>query len=180
MRKTKYRAVQPFVPLLSWFTARYITRQRRRLWPQAHAMAPDFVQRLQGFFPEEVLRGTRAIRTVVPSPFFYPLVRGLGLGEFPEMSAIGAITFVDLVAYPEPVSIRTMFHELVHVMQYRVLGVRTFAQQYVQGFVNRGGYEGIPLEQQAYRLDARFSRHPGRLFSVEEEVRQFCAADQSR
>jgi hypothetical protein len=69
------------------------------------------------------------------------------------MSAIGAITLVDVIAYPEKMNRRILFHELVHAVQYRVLGLRQFARLYVTGFLNGGGYEGIPLERQAYELE---------------------------
>ena len=41
---------------------------------------------------------------------------------------------------------------------------------YVQGFLNGGGYEAIPLEVNAYTLEDRFRREPHRAFSVEQEV----------
>ena len=164
-------AVRPLLPALSLFTARYISRQRQRLLPLAQAIPSEFVRRLSGFFPDGVLQEARVIETEVPSPFFYPLVRRLGIGEFPEMSAIGAITFVDLIAYPERLNIHTLFHELVHVMQYRTLGLRAFSRHYVRGFVKGGGYEGIPLERQAYELEGQFSRNPRNYFSVEADVK---------
>jgi len=86
------------------------------------------------------------------------------------MSSIGAITLMDVVAYPEHLDLGTLFHELVHVVQYRVLGLKRFSELYVKGFLLRGGYARIPLEQQAYALGARFDESPGIEFSVEEEV----------
>ena len=163
--------VRPLLPVLSLLTAQYIASQRRRLLPLAQPISPEFIQRLSGFFPDIVLREIRVVEADVPSPFFYPLVRRLGIGEFPEMSAIGAITFVDLIAYPERLSIHTLFHELVHVMQYRALGLRKFSRHYVRGFVSGGAYEGIPLERQAYELEDRFRRNPRNCFSVEDDVR---------
>ena len=163
--------VRPLLPVISFLTARYIARQRRRLLPLGQPIAPEIIRRLSGFFPESVLQETRVVETQVPSPSFYPLVRRLGIGEFPEMAAIGAITFVDLIAYPERLGIQTLFHEFVHVMQYRALGLRTFSRHYVHGFVSGGGYEGIPLERQAYELEERFSRNPRSRFSVEDDVR---------
>jgi len=59
---------------------------------------------------------------------------------------------------------------LVHVEQYRQLGVPRFAGLYVRGFLNGGGYDGIPLEMNAYELGGRFEADPARKFSVEEEV----------
>ncbi len=106
----------------------------------------------------------------MPDPILYPLVRLFGIKGMLEMSSIGAITLVDVVAYPDELDPGTLFHELVHVVQYRVLGLKQFARLYVRGFLERGGYEGIPLERQAYQLGARFDREPKGLFSVEEEV----------
>jgi hypothetical protein len=51
-----------------------------------------------------------------------------------------------------------------------VLGLRRFAELYVRGFLNGGGYEGIPLEGQAYELEERFSGNPKTKFSVEDDV----------
>jgi hypothetical protein len=106
----------------------------------------------------------------MPNPKFYSLVRSLGIGGLLEMSSIGAITLVDVIAYPERMSRSTLFHELVHAVQYRVLGLRRFAKLYVRGFLDGGGYQGIPLELQAYALEERFRRNPKRAFSVEEDV----------
>jgi hypothetical protein len=68
------------------------------------------------------------------------------------------------------------FHELVHVEQYRQLGVRRFAELYVRGFLDGGGYEGIPVEINAYELGGRFEANPARKFSVQEEVANWVKA----
>jgi len=64
---------------------------------------------------------------------------------------------VDTVVSHEPFNDRLLFHELVHVVQYEKLGLEGFAAKYVRGFLNGGSYEGIPLEMNAYELDARFA-----------------------
>ena len=63
-----------------------------------------------------------------------------------------------------------LFHELVHVEQYRQLGMVRFAELYVRGFLTGGSYEAIPLEVNAYTLERRFKSHPRRVFSVQAEV----------
>jgi hypothetical protein len=50
------------------------------------------------------------------------------------------------------------------------LGLSGFAAQYVKGFLNGGSYEAIPLEMNAYELDARFAAETAKCFSVEDEV----------
>jgi hypothetical protein len=59
----------------------------------------------------------------------------------------------------------------VHVVQYRHLGVSSFADLYVRGFLNGGSYEEIPLEKQAYELEARFANN-GEAFSVDDDVQR--------
>src|SRR5215471_4805768 len=156
---------RPLLPAFSLLTERYITHHRSRLYPRGQPIPAATAARLAGFFSPDILRETRVVEAVVPAPFFYPMVRLLGWGKFPEMSAIGAITFLDLIAYTEPPDLRTLFHELVHVVQYRVLGLRGFARRYVHGFVSGASYERIPLELEAYGLDARFTRNRNHRFS---------------
>jgi hypothetical protein len=82
---------------------------------------------------------------------------------------MGAITFDDVVVFHDPLTPQLVFHELVHVTQYRLLGIEEFARLYVRGYLH-GGYEGTPLEMNAYQLDGRFIMGgPG--FDVEAEVR---------
>lgn len=79
---------------------------------------------------------------------------------------MAAITFVDTIVSHGPMSIQTLFHELVHVVQYEKLGLHEFAGKYVYGFLRGGSYEGIPLERNAYELDERFAFAPHAEFSV--------------
>jgi hypothetical protein len=44
-----------------------------------------------------------------------------------------------------------------------------FAARHVTGFLNGGSYEAIPLETNAYELDARFAAASERYFSVTDE-----------
>lgn len=162
--------IKPALPLITWLTARYIAHHRARLAPGSEPIKSDLQTQLREFFPSAILEDARTVRAALPDPMFYPLVRILGIRGLLEMSSIGAITLIDVIAYPDELDRSTLFHELVHVVQYRVLGLRRFAELYVKGFLGGGGYEGIPLERQAYDLEERFSRNPKNLFSVEQDV----------
>ncbi len=164
------RLVRPLVPLISWMTARYIGYHRKRLLGDSCAISEHVQAHLRGYFPDAVLAHTRIIQAVMPEPFVYPVAKILGVKGLLEMPSIGAITLIDVVAYPEQLGISTLFHELVHVVQYRILGLKRFAELYVKGFLNGGGYYEIPLERQAYELAARFDLEAGEVFSVEEDV----------
>ena len=166
------------VAQVSELVAGYISAQREKYAPRAVALSAQERAPLEPFFAREVidsvrvhvLRGER-----VQNPEFYPMLRGLGFKNLPDQSAMGAITFSDVVVSHEPFSVGLLFHELVHVEQYRQLGIPRFSELYVRGFLNGGGYEAIPLEVNAYSLEDRFRRDPRRGFSVQTEVANWLA-----
>ena len=65
------------------------------------------------------------------------------------------------------------FHELVHVVQYAQMDMKEFAARFVNGFIQGGSYEEVPLEKMAHALESRFSQNGTQVFSVEDEVRQW-------
>jgi hypothetical protein len=91
----------------------------------------------------------------------------------PDFRGMAAITFVDTVVSHVSFTDRLLFHELVHVVQHQKLGLEGFAVKYVNGFLSGGSNEAIPLEMNAYELDARFAADPAKPFSVETEVRRW-------
>ncbi len=106
---------------------------------------------------------------------FYPMLAALGFSNLPNQSLMNAITFNDTIVAHGSITQGTLFHELVHVEQYARFGVAKFSDLYVRGFLSGGGYAGIPLEQQAYALQARFEVNPAATFSVAAEVATFGA-----
>jgi hypothetical protein len=104
----------------------------------------------------------------IPDPPFYPLLRWLRL-DIPEPSLVEAITFDHVIAARESMRLPLLFHEMVHVVQYRLLGVKAFARLYVKGFFAAGGYHAIPLERCALEMEQRYltAKEP---FDVEGEI----------
>jgi hypothetical protein len=156
--------------------AQYITAQRERYAPRA--IPPSAQQRtaVGEFFSPQLLKESRLLvlqAERVANPDFYPMLKTLGFSNLPDQSRMGAITFFDVVVSHEAFSNGLLFHELVHVEQYRQLGIPRFSELYVRGFLNGGSYQAIPLEVNAYTLGGRFESDPQRVLSVENEVRQW-------
>ena len=64
--------------------------------------------------------------------------------------------------------LNTIFHELVHVVQYQILGVEGFLQRYYEKLLS-SRYENVPLEKIAYYLEERFTKSKRwQYFSVED------------
>ncbi len=163
----------------AWLTAsvaEYIRGQREKYYSRAVSLT--FSELWSRFFSAADLDRVRAVQagalsqTAVeraPNPPFYAELEKLGFTGLPNFATMPAITFDDVVVFHDPLTPQLIFHELVHVVQYRLLGVDEFARLYVRGYLH-SGYEGTPLEICAYELDGRFIM--GSVgFDVEAEVR---------
>src|SRR5216683_2595661 len=158
---------------VSGLVAQYIATQRKMYAFRALQSSVQQRAAMDGFFSPQLLDGTRLLVLQgerVANPDFYPMLRSLGFNNLPDQSAMAAITFCDVVVSHESFSDGLLFHELVHVEQYRQLGIPRFSELYVRGFLTEGGYEGIPLERNAYLLGGRYQKDPTRHFSVADEV----------
>jgi hypothetical protein len=158
---------------VSRLVADYISAQRLKYAPRASRLTAYQRTTIGAFFSSELLDNVRLLVLQgerVPNPNFYPMLRSFGFKNLPDQSGMAAITFSDVVVSHEPFSPGLLFHELVHVEQYRQFGITRFADLYVRGFLNGGSYEKIPLETNAYNLEGRLVRNPREVFEVMQEV----------
>ena len=158
--------------------AAYIGGQRQTYRGKAVALNQNQRVAMHPFFPASTLESARVVVLVgerVSNPHFYGelLKMGFEAGSLPNFADMGAITYVDTVVSNEPFTDRLLFHELVHVVQCEKLGLAEFAAKYVKGFLIGGSYPAIPLEMNAYELDARFAVAPTKPFSVADEVQKW-------
>ena len=151
--------------------AEFISAQRIIFQSKALPISPDDKAALLPFFPPNVLDEVRVVQGKVSDPPFYAQLRSMGIHNMPAFSDLAGVTFVDVVVHTQPLTRALLFHELVHVVQYRHLGAAGFAELYVRGFLTGGSYEEIPLEKQAYELEERFTQN-GEAFSVDEDVQR--------
>jgi hypothetical protein len=157
----------------------YITGSRKKYSERATPLSPVQQAAMQPFFAPEILNETRLLvlnGSRISDPPFYAMARVMGIRNLPSFSDVAAVTFVDVVVSHEEFSDDLLFHELVHVAQYAQLGSKEFSLRYVNGFIKSGSYEGIPLEEQARELEARFSANGKQPFSVADEVRSWIEA----
>jgi hypothetical protein len=157
--------------LLSLPVDRYITVHRNRLAGSARELSQVERSGLWGYFESSELDRVR-VMVADPLPIGEPplagVVRSLGF-DFPNIASTAAITFDWLILARAQLDSSLLFHEMVHVVQYRRLGVAAFARKYVEGFLRHRSYEDIPLERCAFELEYRYSMQT-RTFAVEDEV----------
>jgi hypothetical protein len=137
----------------------------------ARLVAPFGFPRLPRHFSKGLLTGTSVVITDhIPVP---PL-SAWGLREFAsfETQHMSGITYLDTYfLLPSAADEESLhFHELVHIIQWDVLGPKDFLLLYAAGLVEHG-YENSPLEMMASGHQRRFDFN-WPLYSVEAEVRK--------
>jgi hypothetical protein len=96
----------------------------------------------------------------------------MGLGRFAafEQGDFQGITYLGRYFIKRTVVIEEAlhFHELIHVIQWRLLGPEAFLTAYANG-LDEFGYENSPLEKMAYEAEAMFKRSSA-IFDAEKFV----------
>jgi hypothetical protein len=158
----------------------YVTSSRKKYAPQAVPLTDAQRSAMQPFFSLAILDSARLCvlhGARVSNPSMYPMAKMMGIRNLPDFAAMTAITFVDVIVSHQDFTDALLFHELVHVAQYVQMDLKEFAARFVNGFIQGGSYEEIPLEKMAHALEDRFSQDVTQVFSVDDEVRQWREAE---
>jgi hypothetical protein len=90
-----------------------------------------------------------------------PPLSAMGLSRFTafEQGNFNGVTYLDRYFIKQTVVTEEAihFHELIHVIQWRLLGPEDFLAAYANG-LDEFGYENSPLEKMAYDAEASFKR----------------------
>jgi hypothetical protein len=107
-----------------------------------------------------------------------PPLSSIGLHRFKEFERGGfdGITYLDTYFLKRRVADAESlhFHELIHVVQWRLLGAEFFLAMYAGG-LEKFGYRNSPLERMAYDAQKRFDRSTS-VFDAEKFVSDRLAA----
>lgn len=178
---TSYIHCMPSLPLtpgkiteLISNVAVFIEEQQRTHAPASRALSPAERTPLAVHFSGEVLDQVRLTRVKhLQNPPFYAELEQMGFQNLPQVRRMAAVTFIDVIVAQVDFTPWLLFHELVHVVQYRELGVQKFAELYVRGFLETGEYLSIPLERVAYHLEGLFRLRPDLKIEVEKQATSF-------
>jgi hypothetical protein len=143
---------QRFYPLLfDWLRATLAAHASA-----ARAVASCGFSRLPLYFTANTLASAKVV-LVDQLPF--PPLSSWGLTRFADLERgdFNGITFLDTFFLKRSQSKNETihFHELIHVIQWRILGPENFLRLYADG-LERCGYRDSPLEAMAYDAEAAF------------------------
>lgn len=146
---------------------------------KARPLSEEEKTQLGGYFENRILDLARVTRVDrIQNPKFYDSLAKSGVPIPLDFSTAIGLTLMDCIlirreiwSHP-PSFISTLFHEMVHVVQIDILGLKKHIELYADS-LRQGDYQyhSVVLERQAYDLSDRFDRgEPS--FSVREVVRQ--------
>ena len=162
-----------YLPLLITHGTDWVKQLRELHRLQSQTLSEGTRGILAPFFESRILDSARfRLINEIPNPQFYSLLppgtpipidfrlmAGLTVGDTVLLAQSRINTNESIVSL--------LFHELVHVVQYDLLGVDEFITQYVNGWAACGmQYDKIPMEQEAYSLQAKFADGASGEFSV--------------
>ena len=155
----------------------WVRSQQRLFHPLGRELTSDERGGLAGFYSESLLSRVRIHRLEPGTEPLWRRATSLGLMIPFDLQRMAAITLdaTIVLARGAPSNgllwSRLLFHELVHVVQYSLLGVDEFVRRYVTGWARNGfRYHRIPLERDAWELEHRFVANPVLGFPVQMEV----------
>jgi hypothetical protein len=151
----------------------YFRREREQHFPAAIPLTETQRTLVQSYFAAKLLDSVRVVTLkdarIAPPPFADD-VKALGFTGFPDFKHLASFTYLDVIVFHDQIAPRTLFHGLVHAAQVATLGFEHYIELYVRAFVKTGLWISIPLEEQAFKSEARFVLSPPEIFSVEDEI----------
>ncbi len=155
------------------YVAAYLREQRERYFPAALPLSNQHKARMWPYFSPQMLDRVRIVELHgkrVPAPSFYVQARALGFDKLPQVTHMDSLTFIDVLVFNQTLSERSLFHALVHAVQFQVLGLERYTELFVQSFVKTKTHFSVPLEAHAFSLESKFMRPSAENFSVEDRV----------
>jgi len=154
--------------------ADFLRAQRELFRPSSIPLERSQRQTMQPFFSASLLEQVRTVTVEgqpIPNPPFYAEARAMGIQDLPDMTHMASVTFEDVLVFHGAIPNRRLFHALVHVVQFDVLGLERYTELFVRGFLRTRAHVSVPLEAHAFLLESEFAGNPAQAFSVEERVR---------
>jgi hypothetical protein len=155
-----------FPKVMDWIH-RTLSAHASRVRPVASAT----FKRLPLYFSQAQLA---TAKYVIVDQIPLPPLSSMGLTRFREFErgAVDGITYLDryFLTRARAGDESLHFHEMIHIVQWRLLGAEFFVAMYASG-LEKFGYRESPLEKMAYEAERQFERSD-QVFDAEQFVAQ--------
>jgi hypothetical protein len=156
----------------------FMREQRAHYRPIGAPLAPQHVAIMQAFFSPTLLATVRTVQLTsrrLSDADIYGPDKARGYENLLEFTHMASVTFEDVMVFNEPITPRSLFHALVHAVQFEVLGLAGYTELFVRAFLVTRWRFNVPLEAHAFELESRFAAHRGEPFNVRDEIQLWIA-----
>jgi hypothetical protein len=153
--------------------ANYMKAQRAYYRPSGIPLTPQHVAIMQSFFSPTLLANVRTVQLVnrrLGEVDIYGSDKAPGYENLLEFTHMASVTFEDVVVFNEAITPRSLFHALVHAVQFEILGLTRYTELFVRAFLVTRWRFNVPLEAHAFELESKFAASRTQSFSVHDEV----------
>lgn len=166
MQKAYIQELDRLRPYLTEKFLGWIYEQRSLHLTNARHLLSEEKSQLDKYFEKRILDLVWVTNVQeISNPTFYDELTKLGLPIPLDFTNAVGLTLMDCILIRKelwlnpPLAISTLFHELVHVVQIDIVGLRKHVELYADGLIqNELKNDDILLERQAYSLSERFSK----------------------
>ena len=155
------------------YVSSYLRDQRERYLPSSEPLSEQHQAVMRPYFSATLLDQVKVVElhgARIPNPPFYAEAKALGFANLPELTHMNSLTFLDVLVFNEGATPRSLFHALVHAVQFQVLGLERYTELFVHSLVNTRFHFRVPIEAHAFFLESKFARPAAERFSVEDQV----------
>jgi hypothetical protein len=156
------------------YVSSYLREQRELYLPSAAPLSEQHQAVMRPYFSPTLLEQVKVVElhgARLPNPPFYAEAKALGFVSLPDITHMSSLTFLDVLVFNEELTPRSLFHALVHAVQFQILGLERYTELFVHSFVNTRFHFRVPLEAHVFFLESKFARPATESFSVEDQVR---------
>jgi len=111
--------------------AAYLRRERELYFRASELLSTAWRAAVQDYFSAALLD---IIKTIIlkgariPPPPFYAEAMASSSGNFPDFVHLASITYLDVIVFHDEITLRTLFHGLVHAAQMAFLGLDRYTE----------------------------------------------------
>jgi hypothetical protein len=126
----------------------YLRRERELYFRASGPLTPRWRTAIEAYFSKTLIDRVKAVilqGARIPPPF-YSEAMALSSGSFPDFVHLASITYMNTIVFHDEITLRTLFHRLVHAAQMDFLGLALYTEFHVRGIVKARSWNAIPLE----------------------------------
>ena len=109
----------------------YLRRESELYFSASGPLTPESRTAVEAYFSKTLVDRVRTVilkGARIPPPPFYSEAMAFSSGSFPDFVHMASITYMDTIVFHDEITLRSLFHGLVHAAQMDFLGLDRYTE----------------------------------------------------